>query len=402
MTTNRIYVDEITGASPRERPIEIVERKGLGHPDTICDLVMEQISQELSKAYLAKFGRILHFNCDKALLVAGQAEHRLGGGRVVEPMRLIIGDRATLVREFDVAQIAVETAKSWFRQNLPEVDPNRHLVYQVELKGGSEELTHIFSESATVATANDTSAAVGYAPLSETERLILEAEQFLNGSEFKQQFPLSGQDVKIMGVRNQRAVDLTVAMPLLDRYIDSESSYFQQKEEMRQVLIGYLQSKLGRLEEISVCLNTLDSPGNGLSGMYLSVLGTSAEDADSGEVGRGNQINGIIALNRPHGSEAAAGKNPVSHVGKIYNVLSHSIADQIYREVPGLDDVIVWLCSRIGMPINEPQVAAVRVKLKAHAKFSDVAELVRGVVIRELERMPEFCRELVQGVHRIC
>jgi S-adenosylmethionine synthetase len=205
-----------------------------------------------------------------------------------------------------------------------------------------------------------------------------------------------------MGVRNQRAVDLTVAMPLLDRYIDSESSYFQQKEEMRQVLIGYLQSKLGRLEEISVCLNTLDSPGNGLSGMYLSVLGTSAEDADSGEVGRGNQVNGIIALNRPHGSEAAAGKNPVSHVGKIYNVLSHSIADQIYREVPGLDDVIVWLCSRIGMPINEPQVAAVRVKLKAHAQFSDVAELVRGVVIRELERMPEFCRELVQGVHRIC
>jgi S-adenosylmethionine synthetase len=136
MNAGHIYIDELTGPSPRHSRVEIVERKGLGHPDTICDLVMERISQELSRAYLEKFGRILHHNCDKGLLVAGQVEHRLGGGRVIEPMRLVIGDRATLVPEFDVAAIAVETARGWFRQNLPEVDPVRHLTYQVELKGG--------------------------------------------------------------------------------------------------------------------------------------------------------------------------------------------------------------------------------------------------------------------------
>jgi S-adenosylmethionine synthetase len=136
--------------------------------------------------------------------------------------------------------------------------------------------------------------------------------------------------------------------------------------------------------------------------MYLSVLGTSAEDADSGEVGRGNQVNGIIALNRPRGSEAAAGKNPVSHVGKIYSVLTHLLANQIYRQVPGLDHVLVWLCSRIGVPINEPQAAAVQLKLSRGSKLAEIADSVRQIVNRELERMPEFCNELAQGKYLIC
>lgn len=397
-----IHVEQSIAPTPEENQIEIVERKGLGHPDTICDLIMERISLALSKAYQEEFGRILHHNCDKGLLVAGQAEQRLGGGRIIEPMRLVIGDRATLVKEFDVGALAVETAKLWFRGNLPEVDPERHLIYQVELKGGSEALAEIFRDGSIVAPANDTSAAVGYAPLTETERLVLEAEKFLNGGEFKRSFPASGQDVKIMGVRHGRRLDLTVAMPMLDRYVDSEAWYYSRKEAMRQALIAYLTQRLTALREVTVGLNALDRPGRGLAGMYLSVLGTSAEDADSGEVGRGNQVNGVIALNRPRGSEAAAGKNTVSHVGKIYGVLTHLLAERIYREISGLDQVVVWLCSRIGAPVNEPQVAAVQVKLKAGANFADVAEPARRIVRRELRKMPSFCRQLAQGAFSIC
>ena len=61
----------------------------------------------------------------------------------------------------------------------------------------------------------------------------------------------------------------------------------------------------------------------GAGGMYLTVLGTSADGADGGQVGRGNRVNGLISLHRPMSTEAAAGKNPVSHVGKIYNLLAH-------------------------------------------------------------------------------
>ena len=118
----RIHIQQIHEPPAAAADVEIVERKGLGHPDTICDLVMERISQALSQAYLKHYGRILHHNCDKGLLVAGQVERRFGGGKVVEPMRLVIGDRATMVQEFNVAELAIVTAKNWFRENIPEVD----------------------------------------------------------------------------------------------------------------------------------------------------------------------------------------------------------------------------------------------------------------------------------------
>jgi S-adenosylmethionine synthetase len=156
------------------------------------------------------------------------------------------------------------------------------------------------------------------------------------------------------------------------------------------------------ITNVTVALNTLDRRGAGMSGMYLSVLGTSAEDADSGEVGRGNQVNGIIALNRPRGSEAAAGKNPVSHVGKIYSVLTHRLAEQIYAEVSGIEQAIVWMCSRIGEPVARPQVVAVQVGVNESSKFADVDAPISKIIARELERMEQFCQELAGGEYSVC
>jgi S-adenosylmethionine synthetase len=400
--TDEIHIQEMAGPTAAESDVEIVERKGLGHPDTICDLVMDRISQALSRAYIQHFGRILHHNCDKGLLIAGQAERHFGGGRIIEPMRLIIGDRATPVKEFDLAPLAVEAAQSWFCENLPQIDPERHLNYQVELKRGSEELTHIFSEARAILSANDTSAAVGYAPLTKTEQMVLETERFLNSPQFKSQYPESGTDIKVMGVREGKRLSLTVAMPLLDRYVADEQDYFQRKEEIHRVLVSHLQSRLDPLGDINLTINALDRPGTGPSGMYLSVLGTSAEDADSGAVGRGNQVNGIIALRRPRGSEAAAGKNPVSHVGKIYSVLTHLLAGEIYEQVSGVREVVVWLCSRIGDPVDRPQAVSVEVKLKGDTKLARVIDPISEILQRQISRMPIFCQELAEGKYPIC
>jgi S-adenosylmethionine synthetase len=315
---------------------------------------------------------------------------------VIEPMRLVIGDRATLVKEFDVTHVAVETAKGWFRENLPEVDPERHLEFQVELKGGSEQLTGIFRKPDAMAMA------VGYAPLTETERLALDAERFLNAPKFKINYPESGSDIKIMAIRIGEQLNLTGAMPLLDKLVANEADYFRRKEAMRLALVSYLKSRLDRIRDITVVMNTLDRREAGLSGIYLSVLGISAEDADSGEVGRGNQVNGIIALNRPRGSEAAAGKNPVSHVGKIYNVLTHLLARQIHHEVSGVREVIVWLCSRICDPIDRPQVASVQVKLAKGVHMAEVTDPIRRIVTREFTHMQSFCQALAEGKYPIC
>lgn len=150
--------------------MEFVDRKGIGHPDSICDAIMENVSIALCSEYLAAFGRILHYNVDKGLLIAGRTKPRLGGGNVVEPMRFVFGDRATAEyrgRRIDPGAIAEASAKKWIQRSLRFVDAERDVVFQSELKQGSQELTDLFEREAIGA--NDTSVAVGYAPMTETE-----------------------------------------------------------------------------------------------------------------------------------------------------------------------------------------------------------------------------------------
>jgi S-adenosylmethionine synthetase len=68
-----IVIEILPGPNAGAQRVEIVERKGLGHPDTICDLLSERLSVALSKYYLGQFGLILHHNVDKALLAAGRS-----------------------------------------------------------------------------------------------------------------------------------------------------------------------------------------------------------------------------------------------------------------------------------------------------------------------------------------
>lgn len=399
-----IIVEDLKQTPLKKQRIEIVERKGLGHPDYICDAVMDQISIRLSKIYLEKAGAILHHNVDKSLLVAGEAEPRFGGGIVKQPMLFVFGDRATSKingEEINVSEIAVNVAKEWFRKNMRFVDPEKHVKYQVELKPGSVGLVDIFKRKGKVLGANDTSAAVGYAPMTTTEKIVRKTEQFLNSTEFKQRFPESGEDIKVMGYRNNNHLHLTVSMAFVDRYVSSEEDYFDKKAKIREETKKFAKANTD-FDEIDVQLNTLDVRGRGLDGMYLTVLGTSADSGDSGEVGRGNRVNGLISLNRPFCSEAAAGKNPVSHVGKIYNVLTYRIARDVYEQVPEVEEVYIWLLSKIGTPIDHPAIAAAQVIMKGNNHIETVKHKIKEVLDYELENIDKFCMELAQGKIPIC
>ncbi|MGD8543631.1 MAG: methionine adenosyltransferase [Candidatus Bathyarchaeota archaeon] len=387
-----------------QQKLEIVERKGLGHPDSICDYIMDDLSVNLSREYLKKFGVIMHHNVDKSLLVAGEVEMKFGGGLVKEPMRLIFGDRATVEVDevgIPVKEISVQTAKEWFKKNLRFVDPEKHVKYQVELKPGSAGLTDIFKRKGRLLGANDTSAAVGYAPMTRTETIVLETERYVNSTDFKKEFPASGEDVKVMGFRKNNELNLTVSMAFVDQFVESEKDYFKKKAEIFEEVNWFVKENTD-FEKITMKLNTLDVAGRGIDGIYLTVLGTSADGADSGQVGRGNRVNGLISLNRPFCSEAAAGKNPVSHVGKIYNVLTHRIARRIYHKVDGLAEVYIWLLSQIGKPIDEPAIAGAQVIMKKGNRFEDVRREVEEVMNFELENIDMFCKELAEGKIPIC
>jgi S-adenosylmethionine synthetase len=398
-----IMVEPYTGVPIVDQRLEIVERKGRGHPDFLCDSMMDAISVALSQAYLKEFGAILHHNIDKGLLAAGSVSKQFGGGEMLRPMELTIGDRATREaggRSIPIPDIAVDAARSWLENNMRYVDPQRNVSYRVLLAPGSEELTNIFSRPG-IKAANDTSATVGYYPLSPTEKIVLALERHLNSQEFKTRHPETGEDIKVMALRRDKNLDLTVAMPLLCRDITSEDDYFDCKEILNREMTGFVRQFEG-FEDISIHYNALDERGKGMEGVYLSLIGTSAEDADSGQVGRGNRVNGVISVNRPLGTEAAAGKNPVSHVGKIYNLLSHRMAEKLFNEIEGMREVYVYLVSRIGTPIDRPQIAAAQIVLQQGVEIKDVAPRVEEIIVRELSGIDTFCKALSEGRYPLC
>jgi S-adenosylmethionine synthetase len=399
-----IIVEDLKQRPLEKQRVEIVERKGLGHPDYVCDAVMDQISVRLSKEYMEKAGVILHHNVDKSLLVAGEAELRFGGGVMKQPMLFVFGDRATSEingERIDVSEIAISVAKEWFRKNLRFVDAEKHVKYQVELKPGSVGLVDIFKRKGKVLGANDTSAAVGYAPMTRTEKIVLKTEKFLNSKEFKQRFPESGEDIKVMGYRNNNHLHVTISMAFVDRYIFSEEAYFNKKAKILEEAEKFVRTNTD-FDDIDVQLNTLDVQGRGLAGTYLTVLGTSADSGDSGEVGRGNRVNGLISLNRPFCSEAAAGKNPVSHVGKIYNILTYKMAQHVYEQVPEVEEVYIWLLSKIGTPIDYPAIAAAQVVMRNNNSIETIRRKIGAVLDHELEDINELCAKLAQGKIPIC
>ena len=399
-----IRVSQLQQAPVAEQALEIVERKGVGHPDHICDAIMNEVSVALSREYMKRYGMVLHHNIDKGLLTAGEVRRRFGGGEVKRPILMVFGDRATYDVDGDsvpVDEIAVSTAKKWFGKNLRFVDPERHVRYQVELAKGSEALQDIFSRKGKFLGANDTSAAVGYAPMTDTERLVLLTERYINSPSFKKQFPETGEDVKVMAARENRDLDLTVALAFVDKLIDNEAHYFKQKAEVVEDVTRFVKSR-AKFDSFNVSINTLDKRGRGMGGIYLTVLGTSADDGDGGQVGRGNRVNGLIPLNRPTCSEAAAGKNPVSHVGKIYNLLSYEIAQHVYQKVSGIKEVYVWLLSQIGRPINQPKVAGVELILDRGVEFKSVSRPVTEIIRSELNSINDFTKRLTEGKIPVC
>jgi len=400
---DNVYVNKLGRVALEDQPLEIVERKGLGHPDTMCDSVMNRISVELSKEYIDKFGVVLHHNVDKSLLAAGVAVPAFNGGKVLEPMRFVFGDRATFKvgdEEILVDEIAAKSASDWLKENLRFVDAD-NVVYQSQIKPGSMALADIFDRKGKFLGSNDTSAAVGYAPFTKTETIIMELENYLNSKSFKRSFPESGEDIKLMGLRKGDDLNITVAMAMVDRFIDDEADYFKKQDEINKAIHGYVDGKFG-FDNITIDLNALDVKGRGIDGLYLTVTGTSAEAGDSGQVGRGNNVAGVIPLNRPMSSEAAAGKNPVSHVGKIYNALSYRIANRVMEDVIGVREIYVWLLSQIGKPINEPNVVSAQIIPVDGVELNSVNKQIDEIIAYEFDHLSEFCDDLAMGKISLC
>lgn len=403
MNGETIVFETMRRHSVEELEVEIVERKGLGHPDHIADSASEASSRALSLYYLKEFNTILHHNLDKTLLVGGQASPRFGGGYVVEPIYIIVAGRATTdvktrdgVVSVPYGTLIVDAVRRWIKENMRYLDPDKDVIVDYKVRKGSTDLITVFETGKTsIPLANDTSIGVAYAPLSALENLVLETERMLNSKKYKEKNPAVGEDIKVMGVRRNKEIVLTIACAIIDRWVKDIGEYLAVKEQIVSDVLD-LASKIALGYEVKVYVNTADIPEKG--SVYLTVTGTSAEHGDDGATGRGNRANGLITPMRPVSMEATAGKNPVNHVGKIYNILSRKIANKIYSEVDCFKEVYVEIVSQIGKRVDRPLITAIRVIPKDEEKItSNVANEAKQIASEELSNIVKITWDILEG-----
>ncbi|MCL5428054.1 MAG: methionine adenosyltransferase [Candidatus Marsarchaeota archaeon] len=374
---------------------EYVERKGLGHPDSLIDGIVDATSVELSRRYLEEFGTILHHNVDKGLIIGGASRVGFGRGAVTKRIEVIVAGRAargTSNNEIDVNELARETAAKYLKGNTRFLNVDDEVLIQSKIADGSADLTGIFGRGNGVPLANDTSFGIGFAPFTDTERLVLATEHYLNSREYKRRMPMVGEDVKVMGMRDKDSISLTVAIAFVAQHVKDIGAYREYKARIAQDIIKNARKITEK--RVAVHINTGDPEGGG--DVYLTKTGLSCEAGDDGSVGRGNRVNGLITPFRHMSLEAAAGKNPISHIGKIYNILATQLAQQVTGEYPAIKECDVAVLSQIGKPISEPHNLNLNI-ISGKSDFEKLSGKARYMVQGYLENIGELTRNIALG-----
>ena len=387
-----LFIERLTSIPVNKQPVEIVERKGKGHPDTICDRAAEELSINLSNYYLEKFGRVLHHNVDKCILAGGSSEISFGGGKVIKPIYLLLVGRATSEvggTPVPIGELAVDGTRRWLKEEFRFLDVERDIEIDYRIRPGSIDLVAAFEKEVEVPLANDTSIGVSFAPLTETERLVREVEVYLNSKEVKKAHPYIGEDIKVLGVRTGDEIRLTVAVAFISHLIPSLKDYIEIKNRVSSIILEYSGSIVPKT--ISVDVNTADVMEK--EAVYITATGTSAESGDDGQVGRGNRVGGLITPYRPMTLEATAGKNAISHAGKLYNISAHNIVSSL-ASVEGVDEAYCYLVSQIGKPITDPQV--VDLKLRTELSEGEVKRITEEVVGSELKGLHFIWKKVIK------
>ena len=393
-----IIIKELIQKPIEEQEVEIVERKGIGHPDSISDGIAESVSRALCHAYLENFDGILHHNTDEVQITAGESDPHFGGGEIIKPIDILLTGRGVSEyngKKIGIDRIAIMAAKNYLKENIINLDVESSAVVECKIGHGSGDLVDVFGRDG-MPSSNDTSFGVGFAPFSETEKIVMEVEELLNSKSFKNKYPQVGEDIKVMGLRENNKIILTTAVAMVSKYVDGRDTYISVKEELNEIITNLAQNKTER--EVETFINTGDDDTSKTEkGYYLTVTGTSAEMGDDGSVGRGNRANGLITPNRPMSMEATSGKNPINHVGKIYNLLSNKMADQITTEIDGIKQIHIMILSQIGKPIDHPKAASAQIIVEEGYNVDSVHKDVEGVMDSWLEDIGKITEMMIKG-----
>lgn len=403
--SKNIVVESMMAAPLAQQNVELVERKGIGHPDSISDGVAEAVSRALCKMYLERYGEILHHNTDQNEVVGGQSSPKFGGGKMLEPIYLLLSGRAiTQVNgeRLPFSTTAIAAAKEYLSR-FPNLDVENDVIVDCKIGKGSFDLIKNFEalkdqckmdgNGNHCLLANDTSFGCSFAPYSQTELVCLETERYVNGA-MKKKLKETGEDVKVMCSRRGEKISMTIACAMVDRYIPDPDHYASVIEEMKERVLDNATKYTDY--ELSLTVNHADNPATG--NFYLTVTGLSAENGDDGSVGRGNRMNGIITPYRTMSMEASAGKNPITHVGKMYNILANWIANDIVKKSNGnILEADVRILSQIGRPISDPETCSVQLFMAPGADFNKWQKEAYAISDEWLENIGKVTEKVVKG-----
>ncbi|MFF0249939.1 methionine adenosyltransferase [Streptosporangium sandarakinum] len=391
--------------------VELVERKGAGHPDTLADGVAEAISRAYSRYCLEHFGAILHHNTDKTALLGGAADVRFGYGQLTAPVIVHVNGRITAAlgdARIPVDDIVQTATRQYLAGALPLLNAEAWVKIQPRLSRASSPGEVAGPTSGQEAGrrfwfaprslddlaerhrmfANDTSAGVGYAPLGVAEELAVGIESHLTSEMFRTAHPFYGTDIKLMVVRCDRQVNITACVPQIARHTPDLDAYVERRTAMRQI-IGEAAARIAPEHDVTVDINTRDNDAR--RELYLTATGSSIESGDEGVVGRGNRANGLISMLRPWSAEGVSGKNPVYHVGKLYNLAAAEAAQRLH-EMTG-EACAVALVSQSGRDLDDPW----QVVVSASGRRSLDPTLIRRVVGEVMDGLEELRAALLTG-----
>ena len=391
-----IQIEALDQIPLEKQRIELVERKCLGHPDSLADGIAESISQALCRTYLEEFGAVLHHNTDQGEVVAGESAPKFGGGKMIRPIYVLIDGRATKHFEgvtISTDAVAVEAAHAYIHKILPELNLQRDVIIDCRLGTGSTDLRDVFKPcQGRIPRSNDTSFGVGHAPFSEVETITKSSAAYID-TKLRKKYPAIGQDIKIMGLRDRDTITLTIACAIVDKYCADIKEYVEYMDILKEHICTVAKKSTKR--KVVVHVNTADDIKN--ESVFLTVTGTSAEMGDDGSVGRGNRCNGLITPNRPMSMEATSGKNPINHIGKIYNLLSTMMARECVEKVDGIEEMYVRLLSQIGKPIDHPLMASVQVLPSKGFTLKDLNSEIEGIVNENLANVTCITEKVISG-----
>lgn len=344
---------------PNLHEVEIVERKGIGHPDSLSDIIAEYFSNVYSRYCLEKYGVVLNHWFDKVLISGGEAILKPGSGKVIKKPKVYLfgkitkiqGEDHTPIRELfsDTVFKVFNSIFSLAKESMPEI------VIDVNSGVGAEHLPSFYKYNPQSNArphenplhSNDTVFVTGYAPYSKLESYVIKLENYINSKQFKKIYPYTGYDVKVLAQRIQNNLEVTICIPII---ADRINSWFLYEDSKLKILSGlYKFTETFDWKNPKINLNTKDRKEKG----FLTVYGTALDKGDFGVVGRGNRFSGFISANRGETQEAYHGKNPIIHSGKLLTVIAHRVAERIYKDanIP----TKVSICINNGSELKKPE-----------------------------------------------